>query len=335
MSGERQPAPLSCPVSVIVCTFNRAETLADTLRDLKEQAGRLAPTPELVLVDNNSRDSTPEVVRALNAEGGPEVRYVLERKQGLSAARNAGIRAAAGELLLFTDDDVRLDPDWIGELAGAFREPEVHAAAGVIEPLWPDAVPAWVGPREAPFFPGVVGRFHLGDTPRWLAPDDPHPLGANMAFRRHVFAEVGGFREDLGRTGGNLAGGEDMELYERVLARYGRVRYVPSARVHHRVSERMLHRRYFLRCLYGGGYSLADYERWQEHPRLMGVPRYLLRRLAGQAAGCLGASLRLDIADAFQHLGWLAHGLGLCAGIRAHAARGSGGASAPARGAAR
>jgi hypothetical protein len=128
-----------------------------------------------------------------------------------------------------------------------------------------------------------------------------------MAFRRRVFEEIGDFREDLGHVGNGLAGGEDMEFYTRVLARYERIAYVPDAGLLHQVTEKMLQREYFLRRLGEAGRALAGYEPADSVPSLLGLPRYLVKQLAGETIAFLGRTLLLDGNGAFVHRCRLVH----------------------------
>src|SRR5690242_18447539 len=115
--------PFPCSVSVILSTYNRAAQLGPALDHLLAQ-GRSAPSHEVIVVDNNSTDTTRQVVEARVARAGGHLRYVFESKQGLSYARNAGILAARGDIIAFTDDDVRVSPEWVQVVAQAF---EMHS----------------------------------------------------------------------------------------------------------------------------------------------------------------------------------------------------------------
>src|SRR5437762_3176643 len=93
-------------ISAIVCTYNRCESLRDTLTALKQQHLRNGSSLEILVVDNNSRDLTKKVVSEAAKESGWPIRYVFESRQGKSSALNRGIREAAGEFLVMTDDDM-------------------------------------------------------------------------------------------------------------------------------------------------------------------------------------------------------------------------------------
>ncbi len=178
-------------VSIIICTRNRAASLAQTLASL----GRCALPPELetefLVVDNGSTDETAQVVRAAALPNGLEVKYLREHATGLSRARNAGLRHGRGDIFLFTDDDVRVPTDWIAGMSKPIMSGEADAVAGGVR------FPAEYEPKlsQEPF------RSRRG----WLAttegtdPLDPGCLvGANMAFSRRVVDAVGGFDPELG-----------------------------------------------------------------------------------------------------------------------------------------
>src|SRR5579864_782968 len=186
-------------ISVVIPTYNRSAVLEQVISDVVDQLATTEVSGELIVVDNNSTDGTCDLVnRVISENPSIDIRYVFEATQGVSAARNAGIKAAQGQIILFTDDDVRVGDGWLKNLVSAFGDRSVIAAAGRFWPSWPGEAPMWAGPLKSPFFPGVVGHFDLGDRPIWLVPGDPLPFGANMAFRRQVFDQVGYFNQSLG-----------------------------------------------------------------------------------------------------------------------------------------
>ena len=110
-----------CRVSIVLCTFNRAQLLGPALDAVLSQTEG-SPPYEVLVVDNNSRDHTRELVQQRQATAGPRLRYVFEAQQGLSFARNAGIAHARGDLVAFTDDDIRVAPNWVSSIQKAFDE---------------------------------------------------------------------------------------------------------------------------------------------------------------------------------------------------------------------
>src|SRR5688500_17877928 len=125
--------PHTCDLTVVVSTYNRADRLPLALKALVEQTGDVQY--EVLVVDNNSTDSTRDVVNALAASSGGKIRYAFEPRQGLSYGRNTGIELSAAPLLAFTDDDVQVAPDWVRQLKRTFDEhPEVNYVGGPVLP---------------------------------------------------------------------------------------------------------------------------------------------------------------------------------------------------------
>src|SRR5207249_4997559 len=120
--GITPPAQLETPqVSVIMSTYNRGELLDDAVRSVLAQRVDSTPPFELIVVDNNSTDTTREIIERF-AAADRRVRHLFEPQQGLSFARNAGIREARAPLIAFIDDDVRAEPDWVAAIVRAFRD---------------------------------------------------------------------------------------------------------------------------------------------------------------------------------------------------------------------
>lgn len=220
-------------LSVIVCTRERPELLTRCLRALT--SARDAGT-EIVVVDNSpSTAATRDVVAAF-----PDVTYVVESRPGLSAARNAGLRASTGDLVAFTDDDVEVHGDWTRRIRLAFRDPKVAAITGLVLPARLETASQIAFERG---FGGFSGGFQALDfdhdffrarmargVPTWRL-----GAGANMAFRREVIAKIGDFDERLGAGAAGCS--EDSELWYRLLAAGHVCRYEPAAVVFHHHRE--------------------------------------------------------------------------------------------------
>jgi glycosyltransferase involved in cell wall biosynthesis len=268
-------------LSVVLCTYNRAAVLGETLASLGQLRGASSLPWELIVVDNNSTDATRETVRAAEARGGLPLTYRFEARQGKSHALNAGLARAAGEVIAFTDDDVALHPEWLAEMARAFDDPRCVAVGGRIIPVWPRRPPAWYSTQGPHRLMHAIVEFDLGEAPRVL---DSPPYGANMAFRRAVVIEHGGFRTDLGPRPGAFrlgGGGEDTEFCRRLLQRGVPIHYLPSAIVYHPVEPERMTKRYFRRWYFNYGRALVRVSDLPASvPRYFGVPRYLLRELA-------------------------------------------------------
>jgi glucosyl-dolichyl phosphate glucuronosyltransferase len=265
-------------VSVVLCTYNRASMLETAMECIAGQSPPQSGEWEVVVVDNNSTDRTPAVVGEVSERYPGRFRYVFEGKQGLSHARNAGIREARGEVLVFVDDDVRITPFWLARLTASLDDNSFAGAGGRILPDWACSPPRWLAINGryslAPF-----AIFDLGGTAGTL--NEP-PMGANMAYRKSMFGRYGYFRTDLGRSGSGMLSNEDTEFGRRLLKAGERLHYEPSAVVYHPVSAERLHKRYLLSWWYGKGRS--DIREYGPRPGTRyfvgGVPLYLFRQLA-------------------------------------------------------
>jgi glycosyltransferase involved in cell wall biosynthesis len=237
-------------ITVIVCTYNRCRTLDKAIRSVVDQAISPSLGWEILIVDNNSSDETPQLVEELRQRYPVRIRYILEQQKGVSHARNAGIREARGEILAFIDDDETAHPDWLRNLTENLYSGEWCGVGGRVLPP-PFSPPPWLSP-ESSLNCGPLAIFN----PRQEAGNlNEPPFGANMAFRRDVFDRFGGFRTDLGRVGGKMISNEDTEFGRRLLAAGLRVRYEPSALTYHPIDENRLHKGYFLNWWFNKGRS--------------------------------------------------------------------------------
>ncbi|MEL6978406.1 MAG: glycosyltransferase, partial [Pseudomonadota bacterium] len=219
-------------ISVIVCTYNRARFLrlcGESWTALKRLAGAEA---EFLIVDNNSDDDTAAASRALvtaiKAKPGWTASYHFEPVQGLSAARNRGVAEAAGDWVAFLDDECLTPADWLLRL-----EEEIRAQA-------PDAIGGPYRGRFTPdgaYPPSFLERYgdshHLRDgwEARWLS--KPGLSGGNIAVRRALLREAGGFDPALGMNGAVIAFGEESELQTRLLARGAKLYFSPRLELVH------------------------------------------------------------------------------------------------------
>jgi glycosyltransferase involved in cell wall biosynthesis len=242
--------PLQTPkLSVILCTYNRCNSLAKALDSIANSSLPETTAWEVLVVDNNSVDRTREVIEDFCQRHPGRFRYVFEARQGKSHALNTGIKEGQGHILAFMDDDVTVEPSWLANLTSPLLNGEWAGAGGRIVLQWPDSVPNWFatdGPLERHAFPG----FDQGDEPKELVGP---PFGTNMAYRREVFERHGGFRTDLGPNPKNEIRGEDTEFGRRVIAAGERLRYEPSAIVHHPVPENRIDKQFLLKWRYAFG----------------------------------------------------------------------------------
>jgi glycosyltransferase involved in cell wall biosynthesis len=267
----------SALITVIVCTYNRSGSLRETLTSLANMAVPADFSWELIVVDNNSSDDTRAVIEEFARTSGLNVQYVFEGKQGLSHARNAGLRAAQGEIIAFTDDDVTVDRGWLRALAEAFDQTGCAGLGGKIVPAWPDKPPRWYSDMPPYWTIGPVVAYNLGDQTceaRIL------PFGANMAMRRSAIQDLGWFRTDLGAGSGTRSLSEETDFFWRLRNAGRKIVYEPGAVVFHPVPPERQTKKYFRRYYFELGRTLAYSEGLAEKVVCyFGVPRHLFRSL--------------------------------------------------------
>lgn len=256
--------------SIIVCTYNRAESLRDTLCALQAQAVVPGRTWEVIIVDNNSKDHTRQIVEDA-VRDWPILRYAFEGAQGLSHARNHGIVCARGEILLFTDDDVLPEPDWLETTLGGLEKYQADACGGYIAPIWETPPPDWLTERFHGFL--AIRTDHTDDYP--ITQSSQAPFGANMAMRKNVFEQAGLFDIDHGRKGKVLASGEDGEMFQRILSADMKAVFLGKSRVRHKVEAFRLTKRYLRRWRLQTSRNLAISRGVSGQRRILNIPLYL------------------------------------------------------------
>lgn len=239
--------------SVIICTYNRSDLLEESLLSVCRQD--LADDQyEILVVDNNSIDNTRQVVQNVAASSKVKISYIFEKRQGLSFARNSGIDAAQGEIVVFTDDDIEAEPQWLRKTVAIFSSPEVACAGGPIRPLWPHEKPQWLDTEREGFL--TISEFEAArETGRFSYPN--YPWGANIAFRRTVFKEIGVFPTDLGRIGASLLSNEELNLCKRIEAAGYLISFAPEAVIHHKIPAQRMTKSWMMHRAYWQGRSDA------------------------------------------------------------------------------
>lgn len=241
-------------ISVIICTCNRAESLKDTLAALENQH-LTGGSFEIIAVDNNSQDETRAIVQRFSRSSSHSVRYSFEPQQGKSYALNRGIREARGNMLAFTDDDVIPSPDWIAGIRRAFEEYHCDCAGGPILPLWTTTPPKWlIDPESETSFWRIFALLDRGkEISRLNDANENFLYGANFAFRKTIFEELGGFSTHLGPSGKLPLRGEDTEMMARLIRAGKKIVYVPEMMVRHKVERSRMTMSYVrMRRFYGG-----------------------------------------------------------------------------------
>jgi len=229
-------------LSVIVCTFNRAEVLARSLGQLARQRAPAGLSWEVVVVDNNCTDHTAEVVRQFGVQGRVPLRRVREEKQGLCHARNRGIAETNGAVIAYLDDDILADPSWLAGVTAVFAETRCDAAGG---PIYLETEGRPLPPWLTAELWGYLGYIDHGNERTALDGRRHYPHGGNMAFRREVFHRIGLFDVGIGRTGNKLYKGSETEFFHRLAPTCSTILYEPTASVRHLIKARELTKAHF------------------------------------------------------------------------------------------
>jgi glucosyl-dolichyl phosphate glucuronosyltransferase len=265
-------------ISVILCTYNRSESLSRVLQDLDNSVCPEDMDWEVLIVDNNSSDGTKGVADDFVRKNPRRFRYIFEGRQGKSIALNTGIESAQGNILAFTDDDVFIDDRWLAQLKRVFEDFACIGVGGRVVPVFTSKRPSWLRVDSWKPFLNALVAFDFGEKPIALR---EAPFGANMAFSKSAFARYGVFRIDLGPTEKNLGGkGEDDEFGHRLITNDELVMYAPDAVVYHPVEKKRMTRKYFRTWYFNLGRYFAKADKVPEQSILyFGVPRFLVRML--------------------------------------------------------
>jgi glycosyltransferase involved in cell wall biosynthesis len=289
-------------LTVSICTWNRAKMLGQTLACMRELRVPAGVTWELLVVNNNCTDGTDAVIERHQ----PHLPLVqlFEPKQGHSNARNCAVDHARGRFLIWTDDDVLVNPDWLSAYHSAFMShPDAGYYGGPVDPWFEVSPPRWLARHWSRMQNVFAIRRYSGED-RPFVPGEL-PFGANLAFRTDLL-RANRFDPNLGRLGNVLRGYDETDVIGRFSNAGYPGRWVSGAVVRHFIPATRMTRKY-----------VWDWYKWDgriEHqrrgdsdpvtPSLFGRPRWLVRKYlaarAKLAVGCLtrGESWRLAFTDA-------------------------------------
>lgn len=238
--------------SLIIATYNRSQQVLETLSSVIKQDADPALW-ECIVVNNNSTDDTIERVAHFITENlSFDIRLTTEHKQGLSHARNCGMAVASTPLFIIIDDDELIAPEFISSYIHFFdTHPEVAVGGGEIVAQYRGVRPAWMSKfTEQP----IANPMDLGLKARRFPPR-MIPGGGNMAIRREAIERHGAFDPELGRSGEQLMGGEESNLFERLRQGGEQIWWVPRAVMYHLIPDEKLERSYLDRLWFNIGVS--------------------------------------------------------------------------------
>jgi glucosyl-dolichyl phosphate glucuronosyltransferase len=258
-------------LSVVLCTYNNAASLARTLEQLNDQILRSEILVEYVIVDNNSSDNTASTIKTF-CDKNASFTYVFEDKQGLSHARNAGTEIAKGKYLLFTDDDAEIPRYWIQEYLDIIQRHTPVCAYSKIAVIWDQPKPWWYLTAFRPYFV----ELDYGD--KLLDVTDIHHefFGKNFCILKSEIESQGGFDPKLGRMGNKLIAGEETIIYRRMISAKKTVIYFPSAGVGHRLKPKEYTTEHIHKLFSDGAYTSYNLAKVNSSRKIAGRPLGLI-----------------------------------------------------------
>jgi glucosyl-dolichyl phosphate glucuronosyltransferase len=254
---HKQDGVFGVNISMVVCTFNRLNLLQKTISSLLAQTicRDNKAQWEIIIVDNNCTDGTAEYVKGV-AITNPKVTYVLEQRQGLGYARNAGAKATQYEIIAFIDDDEWADNRWAEEIIRVYEENDQAGCVG--GPYYlenQEQIPFWISPNMY----GVLGDVWLN-----INQDDYCEVGritlggGNLSIRKDAYNKTSGFLTEKGRRGDVLLADEDRHMCYEIYDLSFRLFYNPKAIAFHALIPARLTFGYFLRNIKGMAYTRAQ-----------------------------------------------------------------------------
>lgn len=253
-------------ISIIICTYNRAADLEQTLNSLRSVSLPKTENTELIVVDNGSTDDTAQIVKSFS-RSGLSVRYIYEGRRGKGYAYNSGISAARGRALLFSDDDIRFPCDWIEGMSAPILAGEVDALAGGVR---------MATHLERPWMQSMH-RLVIGAETGSLSDENFELVGANMAFSRAILHDVPAFDPELGPGAetGLWSAEETLFSYQVLKAGY-RIKLHKEVSVeHHFNSNRLSHNGFANRAVYTGRSRAYLAYHWQHKVIRWPLLRYM------------------------------------------------------------
>ena len=293
-------------IDVIIPTYNRCGLLRIALDSFLKAHVPSGLDARVVVVDNNSKDDTRNVVRTYEPKFQGRLRYIFEQRQGRSCALNAGIAGTNGDLVGMIDDDEQIDERWFETVREWFSRSDIDFIGGPYKPAWETTPPAWL-PLNLPGIIGIIDEVH---EVRTFGLDYQGMLnGGNAIVRRSVLEQVGTYSTQLGRTDKNLLSSEDDDMYQRLIAAGARGKYVPDLIIYHYIPASRLTKSYYRSWSFWKGVSrsVLNQQRREPVPHVFGVPRFLYGSALRDSGRAIKRALvgKLRSSEAFSaELGW-------------------------------
>ncbi len=279
-------------LSVVLCTYNNADSLAVTLRQLSAQELHNKERVEIIIVDNNSPDHTKAIYAEFLKTCPLANTYLFENRQGLSHARNTGVANARGDYILFTDDDAEIPTHWLESYLKHIDSHKPDCLYSRINIIWDKEKPWWFLPEYNPCFVIVDYGNKL------LQVTDAHKefYGKNFCMKKTTLLELGGFDPALGRNGTKLIAGEETLLYRNMIEQKRNLIYFPDAPVGHRLKEREYLAENIKKQFIDGAYSMHHLAKVTAKKKILGRPARAIYKSSSALIKSIYFCLRYAIA---------------------------------------
>ncbi len=264
-------------ISVVICTYNRDKFIGRALKCLILQT--LSKDQfEIIIIDNNSTDNTPAIcLQFIKDHPSFHTRYFRETNQGLSFARNRGIKESRSPVITYIDDDAEAVPGFLESIVSFMNQAEdVAGIGGKVIPKYSESdEPAWMNR----YLNGFVGKVDYGDSPLMYNAKMKFPAGCNMTYTTRILQQAGGFNNQL------TFRSDDKYIYHRVSEISHRIFYLPAATVYHNIDNDRLAFNNFKKLFLKTGNE--EKIRIRSEEGATGLPKKFLEFVAKTVAACM------------------------------------------------
>ncbi|WP_165025787.1 glycosyltransferase [Dysgonomonas sp. ZJ279] len=238
--------------SIVICTYNREKYIGASLDSVCRQTFA-NDNFEIIVIDNNSPDKTADICRAyIEQYSQVQLRYILETEQGISFARNRGIKEAKGEFIVFIDDDETIDNFYLEKLDSYLTQyPDARLCATSVVPVYETEKPKWLSHYTMRL---ITGYYNKGSEVKTLGGKD-YPGTGHAIIKKELFTLFGDFNTQLGRKGSSLLGAEDKDMFLRLIENNIDCYYFPDIPIYHHIPDSKLTNYFFHRLTYSIGKS--------------------------------------------------------------------------------
>ena len=261
--------------SIIICTYNQAVSLNKALLSINNSKHVTSNNVELLVVINNSKDNTVEICKEFSVISKFPFRYVVEKQQGLSFARNRGIKESKGRILIFTDDDVLVPEQWLSNIIGTFYNEEPDCVFGKILPEWNGKKPDWFSSQMSPAY----ALLDYGDQKLLIDSYEKEFYGANFSIKKEILNKLGGFNTELGRMGNKLFIGEETQIFKYLVNSNSKIVYNPDIFLYHVIHEERKTKEFIKRYYKDISVSIAHMAVNNSKRKILGIPPYKIKEI--------------------------------------------------------